>query len=165
MSICFFFLAYFCFYRIWLYSDDSMYDGFCEIDERSGNISYKLFWIFYKKSIKFLFDLHIHEIDIGHECSDSEYNEYKNTTAEKNISHNADEKKKSPKQKRFFYPPIRLVETMCAIPQIDIVDREIFENNIFFVALDSICFYLIITSFHQTYIGKYTDNGHNQQKN
>jgi hypothetical protein len=54
---------------------------------------------------------------------------------------------------------------MYVISEIDVVEREIFEYNIFFVAFDSICFNLIVTSFDEANIRKNTDYTYNQQEN
>jgi hypothetical protein len=53
---------------------------------------------------------------------------------------------------------------MYLVSEIDVVEGEIFEYNIFFVAFDSICFDLIIASFDETDIRKNADYTYNQQE-
>jgi len=53
---------------------------------------------------------------------------------------------------------------MYLVSEIDVVEGEIFEYNIFFVALHGVGLDLIITSFNETDIRKDADYTNNQQE-
>jgi len=99
-----------------------MGERFREIDDESGDISYELFRILEKQSIDMLFGLRVEKIDIGHECSNSQDDEDKNDAVCQGISRHSHNQKHGPQKDGFLDPPIRFLEAVRLVPQIDVVE-------------------------------------------
>lgn len=111
-----------------------------------------------------MLDVHIEKVDIRQQSSDSENDDDEERAREEDAASDAYERKERPKDDRFLYPSIRLIETMGLISEIDIVQRQVFEDDIAFVAFDGIGLDLDIPSSHQAYVREYADDADEQQE-
>lgn len=123
LSVGFLLFGYLSFQAVWLHLAEYMSERFREIDDKSGDVSYELFRILEKQSIDVLFGLCVEEIDIGHECSDSQNDEDKNDAVRKGIPRHSHDQEHGPQDDGFLDPPIRLLEAVRLVSQVDIVER------------------------------------------